>query len=60
MQFTKSIQKLTDISHLATIVLSWGDAYTIKAEYDSKVVPLSMSVSGKSAGTNTTRTCGNM
>ncbi|MCX6645674.1 MAG: trigger factor family protein, partial [bacterium] len=34
----KKILKLTEISHLATVVLSWEDASAIKAEYDSKVV----------------------
>ncbi|MCX6644954.1 MAG: trigger factor family protein [bacterium] len=38
MNITKDIQKLTEISHLATIVLGWDDASAIKAEYDSKVV----------------------
>jgi len=38
MQLTRNIRKLTDISHLVTVVLSNEDAENLKAEYDKKVV----------------------
>jgi hypothetical protein len=38
MQLTHDIRKLTDISHLVTVVLSNEDALSLKGEYDSKVV----------------------
>lgn len=38
MQITKDIKKLTEISHLATVVLDWDDAINLKDEYDRKII----------------------
>jgi FKBP-type peptidyl-prolyl cis-trans isomerase (trigger factor) len=38
MQLTHDIRKLTDISHLVTVVLSNEDALSLKGEYDKKMV----------------------
>jgi FKBP-type peptidyl-prolyl cis-trans isomerase (trigger factor) len=38
MQLTHDIRKLTEISHLVTVVLSNEDALSLKGEYDRKVV----------------------